>query len=62
MKVLLDTTALSEPLHKHPNSHFMSHLERVQPEDMLTSSICVMELRYGAALKFGLIYHFVTVP
>lgn len=51
MKVLLDTTALSEPLRKRPNVSFMDRLEKIKPEHLFTSAICVMELRYGCILK-----------
>ena len=51
MRLLLDTTALSEPMRKLPDPGFMARLARVPSADLFTSSVCVMELRYGCALK-----------
>jgi predicted nucleic acid-binding protein len=51
MKVLLDTTVLSEPLRKRPNAAFMARLEKIPADNLFTSAVCVMELRYGCALK-----------
>lgn len=51
MPYLLDTSALSEPLRRVPNPAFMERLARVASADILTSTVCVMELRFGAALR-----------
>lgn len=51
LRWLLDTTALSEPIRKRPSAAFLARLERTPPGELATSSICVMELRYGCALK-----------
>src|ERR1700755_1398402 len=48
---LLDTSALSEPLRRAPRGAFVRQLREVPSEDLYTSSICVMELRYGCELK-----------
>src|SRR3982751_2263288 len=48
---LLDTSSLSEPLRRHPRPAFMKRLREIRSEDLYTSSICVMELRYGCILK-----------
>jgi tRNA(fMet)-specific endonuclease VapC len=48
---LLDTSALSEPMRRQPREVFMERLRRIPSEELFTSSICVMELRYGCALK-----------
>jgi predicted nucleic acid-binding protein len=55
MKVLLDTTALSEPLRKQPNPNFTHKLKDIPTEALFTSAVCVMELRYGCALKNDII-------
>lgn len=51
MPYLLDTSALSEPLRRSPNTRFMDRLARASPSDLFTSAVCVMELRLGAALR-----------
>ncbi len=51
MKYLLDTNILSELLKKRPSPHLIDRLRSKQPESICTSSICVMELRFGAALR-----------
>ena len=51
MPFLLDTTALSEPVRRSPDPGFMSRLAAAPVLDLFTSSICVMELRHGCALK-----------
>lgn len=51
MPYLLDTSALSEPIRKAPSPEFMTRLGRVPASELFTSSVCVMELRYGCALK-----------
>jgi len=48
---LLDTSALSESLRRQPRALFMSRLNESASHDLYTSTICVMELRYGCALK-----------
>ena len=50
---LLDTNALSEPLKRSPSQNFMRRLEAVRKERLFTSSITVMELRYGCARHVG---------
>ncbi len=51
MRYLVDTNILSELLKKRPNPHLIVHLRLKQPESLFTSCICVMELRFGAALR-----------
>ena len=51
MRYLLDTNILSELLKKRPNPHLIVHLHLKQSESFFTSCICVMELRFGAALR-----------
>lgn len=51
MRYLLDTNILSELLKKRPNPHMIVRLRSKQPESLFTSCICVMELRFGAALR-----------
>ena len=46
---LLDTNVLSELLRKRPFPRVLDHLRQVSSDQLCTSSICVMELRYGAA-------------
>lgn len=46
---LLDTNVLSELLRKRPFPRVLDHLRQVRSDQLCTSSICVMELRYGAA-------------
>ena len=48
---LLDTNILSELIKKHPNHHFIKHLQSNSSESLFTSCICVMELRFGSALR-----------
>ena len=48
---LLDTNALSEPVKIHPHVAFMAKLRDVPPGRLWTSTICVMELRYGCARR-----------
>lgn len=50
MNWLLDTTALSEPVRKRPSPAFLGRVQRAAGQ-LGTSSVCVMELRYGCALK-----------
>ncbi|MHC1727230.1 MAG: PIN domain-containing protein [Syntrophobacteraceae bacterium] len=51
MRYLLDTNILSELLKKRPNPHLMAHLRAKPSESLFTSCICVMELRFGCALR-----------
>jgi tRNA(fMet)-specific endonuclease VapC len=48
---LLDTNILSELIKKHPNSHVLSQLSSKPAHTLFTSSICIMELRFGSALR-----------
>ncbi len=48
---LLDTTALSELIKRHPHPGFMLRLHQQPARTLFTSTICVMELRYGASLR-----------
>ena len=48
---LLDTNVLSELIKKRPSQNVLSQL-RAKPAQMLfTSCICIMELRFGSALR-----------
>jgi predicted nucleic acid-binding protein len=46
---LLDTNVLSEVLRKRPSASVLSRLATIPAASLHTSSICVMELRFGAA-------------
>ena len=46
---LLDTNVLSEIIRKRPESRVLEKLRAVDPDRVATSSVCVAELRYGAA-------------
>jgi tRNA(fMet)-specific endonuclease VapC len=48
---LLDTNILSELIKKRPNPDFLSHLGSKPAHALFTSCICVMELRFGSALR-----------
>lgn len=48
---LLDTSALSELVKRRPNPALIEHLRKQPAEALFTSSVCVMELRYGAWLR-----------
>lgn len=48
---LLDTAALSEPLRRRPHPGFVARLRETPAGALFTSSICVMELRYGCARR-----------
>ncbi len=48
---LLDTNILSELIKKHPNKVFIERLRKIPANLLFTSSICVMELRYGSARR-----------
>lgn len=49
MRYLLDTNVLSEVIRKHPNPALIQRLNEVDAADVVTSAICVAELRHGAA-------------
>ncbi|SPD73172.1 conserved hypothetical protein [uncultured Desulfobacterium sp.] len=51
MKYLLDTNILSQLIKKSPNSHLITRLASKSPQSLVTSCICVMELRFGSALR-----------
>jgi len=51
MGFLLDTSALSESLRRAPREMFISRLKKAPSHDLFTSTVCVMELRYGCALR-----------
>lgn len=46
---LLDTNVLSELLRKRPAPQVLERLQRLPREELLTSVICLTELRFGAA-------------
>lgn len=46
---LLDTNVLSELVKKRPSSAVLERLGSIPLEHLSTSSICITELRYGAA-------------
>jgi tRNA(fMet)-specific endonuclease VapC len=48
---LLDTNILSELIKKRPNQKVVSHLNSKPAHTLFTSSICIMELRFGSALR-----------
>ncbi len=48
---LLDTNILSELIKRHPNSHVLSRLGSEPAHTLFTSCICIMELRFGSALR-----------
>jgi predicted nucleic acid-binding protein len=48
---LLDTSTLSELIKQRPNHGVVSRLKQEPPERLFTAAICLMELRYGAALR-----------
>ena len=49
MKYLLDTNVISEVIRKEPNGKVMLRLSTVPPQDVVTSVVCVAELRHGTA-------------
>jgi tRNA(fMet)-specific endonuclease VapC len=49
-RYLLDTNVLSELLRKRPDAALLEHVRAVRRAELATSAVCVMELRYGAAL------------
>ena len=48
---LLDTNILSELVKKRPNPHVLSQLRSKSALSLFTSCICIMELRFGSALR-----------
>jgi len=48
---LLDTNILSELIKRHPNPHLLTQLSSKPAHTLFTSSICLMELRFGSALR-----------
>lgn len=48
---LLDTNILSEIIKKQPNQNLLSHIRTKSSQELFTSSICIMELRFGSALR-----------
>jgi tRNA(fMet)-specific endonuclease VapC len=48
---LLDTNILSELIKKRPNPNLLSQLSSRPVHTLYTSMICLMELRYGSALR-----------
>lgn len=49
MRYLLDTNVLSEVIRKEPNRELLRRLGEVAARDVVTSAICVAELRHGTA-------------
>jgi predicted nucleic acid-binding protein len=48
---LLDTNILSELVKKRPDHNLLQHLRSNLSQSLFTSCICVMELRFGSALR-----------
>jgi tRNA(fMet)-specific endonuclease VapC len=48
---VLDTNTLSELVKRQPNEGLIRQIRQQSPERLFTTSICVMELRYGACLR-----------
>lgn len=48
---LLDTNILSELIKKRPNPHLLSQLRSRPARSLFTSCICLMELRFGGAVR-----------
>ena len=48
---LLDTNILSELIKKRPSPNVLSRLDSKTAQTLFTSSICIMELRFGGALR-----------
>ena len=48
---LLDTNILSELIKKQPHRNVLSQLRSKSAHTLFTSSICVMELRFGSLLR-----------
>lgn len=51
MMYLLDTNILSELVKKRPDHNLLQHLQSNPSQSLFTSCICVMELRFGSALR-----------
>ena len=51
MMYLLDTNILSELVKKRPDHNLLQHLQSNSSQSLFTSCICVMELRFGSALR-----------
>ena len=49
--ILLDTNALSEILRKKPHAGFMRRLRATPAPELATSTVCLYELRHGAARR-----------
>jgi len=48
---LLDTNILSELIKRKPNAQLLARLSLEPPYTLYTSCVCVMELRFGSALR-----------
>jgi len=48
---LLDTNILSELIKRKPNAHILTRLGLEPSRTLFTSCICIMELRFGSALR-----------
>lgn len=48
---LLDTNILSELIKKKSNAQLLARLELESPYNLYTSCVCIMELRFGSALR-----------
>lgn len=48
---LLDTNILSDLIKRKPNAHLMGRLSSEPAHTLFTSCICIMELRFGSALR-----------
>ena len=48
---LLDTNILSELIRRKPNAHLLARLGAEPAHNLFTSCICIMELRFGSALR-----------
>lgn len=48
---LLDTNILSDLVKKKPHPYLLSRLSSLPVHNLFTSVICLMELRYGCALR-----------
>lgn len=46
---LLDTNVISELLRKRPHPRVVERVRAARPEQLATSVVCAVELRYGAA-------------
>lgn len=48
---LLDTNILSEFVKKRASPQLLTKVRVTKPEELFTSTICLMELRYGSRLR-----------